>query len=89
MSFQRTFAIITVSILGTAYFLSNGAEEESLLQTQMKVAPVQYSAVATNYLGVRTVVATGTLEDCVGIQNAARTLNSEGAKIKGVECIPS
>lgn len=89
MNLPRTLLMFCIVILAAGYFFANTKGREEQVITEAKPEGMQYSVVVTDYLGVRKIISVGTLKECVDLQNAARRLNNEGGKIKGVECIPS
>lgn len=50
---------------------------------------LQYAAVHVDRSGLKKVISVGSLEDCIALQNAGRTLNLEqGKNFFNTECIP-
>lgn len=50
---------------------------------------LQYAAVHVDRSGFRKIISVGTLDDCIGLQNAGRTLNLEqGDNFFNTECVP-
>lgn len=81
---------VALSAATKAFMTGRESQDQSTPTGDAAEKKLQYAAVNVDRAGLRKVIAVGTLEDCIGLQNAARTLNLEAGKnIYQVECIPT
>lgn len=78
-----------LSAAATAFMMSGESQGQSSQTADAVENKLQYAAVHVDSSGFRKIISIGTLDECIGLQNAGRTLNLEqGNNFYHTECIP-